>query len=321
MNKLEILKTKLGEGFKEHEVMRDHVSMCVGGVSDYYYEATTINDLIQAVNTAYELKIPYFILGEGSNILFSDYGFPGLIIKNKTNGIAFIKEKSQVIVDSGVLLQNLIIESASQDLSGLEFLYGIPGTLGGAIYGNTGAYNQSIGDYVKSITLLVPSNESEEQMEIIQIQPQWFEFGYRTSKIKNFQGYRKPVILSIKLQLAQSKKNEIIRRLNIYKNNRLANQPTGQTVGCIFKNMVENSVTSCKELPKDKTAGYVLDRAGAKKLRVGNARVSSKHANFIISTEDVKALEIRSLIEEMRDLVRQKNGYELEEEIEYIGQW
>src|SRR3972149_10193037 len=139
---------------REHIVMRDKTSFKVGGVADYYYEAKTIKDLIKIVKTALLHKIPYFILGNGSDVLFSDYGFPGLVIKNSTSNIAVMKEKSQLIVDSGVMISRLIMTAVANELSGLEFLYGVPGTVGGAVYGNAGAYGWAIGAVVQNFTWL-----------------------------------------------------------------------------------------------------------------------------------------------------------------------
>lgn len=325
MDKASLLSQKLKTGFKEHEVMRDHTTMHVGGVADFYFEAKTIEDIKKAINLAIELKIPYFVLGNGSNVIFSDYGFPGLIIKNMTNNIAFMIERSQVIVDSGVSLQKLILESVSNNLSGLEFLFGIPGTVGGAIYGNAGAYGQTIGDYVKSVTLLMPGEKSE----IIQHDVGWFEFSYRSTKLKRQKGYNKPIILSARIQLAQSRQEEIMRRLNKWKNERLARQPIGYSSGSFFKNPIPAGLEyiagggrkGMPVLPKERTAGFMLEKVGAKKMKVGGARVAAKHANYIINADNAKAQDIRNLAEQMRNAVKERFDIMLEEEIEYIGQW
>lgn len=328
MSKEKTLAEKLKLGLKEHEVMRDYTSMKVGGVADFFFEANSTSDLIKAVNAATSGKIPYFILGGGSNVIFSDYGFPGLVVKNATHNIAFMMEKSQAIVDSGASLQKIILEMVSQNLSGLEFLFGVPGTIGGAIYGNAGAYGQSIGDYVKAATLLIPGEDGEKG-EIIQVTHEWFEFKYRASKLKKMTGFKKPIILSVKLQLSQSRQEETMRRLNTWKNKRLESQPIGQSAGCIFKNSIPEEVADIAgrgsrgmpEIPKERTAGFMLDRAGAKKLKVGGARVSPKHANFVLNVDNAKAQDIRQLAEQMRAAVKEKFDITLEEEVEYIGQW
>jgi UDP-N-acetylmuramate dehydrogenase len=328
MEKSEFLAKKLKEGLREHEVMRDHTTMHVGGVADFYYEAKTSGDLIAAVDAAIEINIPYFILGAGSNVIFSDFGFPGLVIRNLTHNVAFMMEESQVIVDSGVSMAKLILDSVSHNLAGLEFLFGVPGTVGGAIYGDIGANGQSIGDYVKFVTLLIPG-EAGEKSEVVQYPAKWFEFGYRTSKLKAMTAKNKPIILSARIQLAQSRQEEIMRRLNTWKNKRISSQPDGWSCGSTFKNSIpaelENTSAfgrhTMPQLPKERTAGYMLDKAGAKKLKVGGAHVSGKHANFIINSAEAKAQDVRQLAEQMRNAVREKFNVELEEEIEYVGQW
>lgn len=313
---------------QEHIVMRDKTSFKVGGVADYYYETKTINDLIKVVKIALQNKITYFILGNGSNILFSDYGYPGLVIKNMTSNIAVMKEKSQVIVDSGVMLARLIIEAANHELSGLEFLYGVPGTVGGAVYGNAGAYGHAIGDYIKNITLLTIDPEKNEP-KIVQYKPEWFEFDYRNSKLKKIKSRAKPVILTIRFQFAQNQKTEIMRKIKFYQDDRIKTQPLEASAGCIFKNPIPKELKNIigkgtkgmPDLPKQRRAGFMLDQAGVKKLQVQSAEVSDRHANFIVNKGNAKANEIRTLIEEMREKVKNKYNITLEEEIEYIGQW
>lgn len=313
---------------REHVVMRDYNTFKVGGVADYFLEVKEVDELVKAVRTAFSLKIPYFILGNGSNILFSDYGFPGLVIKNSTSNIAIMQEKSQAIVDSGVMLGQLIMKLASADLGGLEFLYGIPGTVGGATYGNAGAWGSTIGDYLKNITLLESDPETGIP-KIVQCEASWMDFGYRTSKLKKMKNINKPVILTVRLQLARSQKEEIMRKLNVYQSKRGKSQPIGHSAGSIFKNPIPKELTNVtgagtKNMPefaKERTAGYLLEASGAKKSKVGLAEVSNAHANFIVNHDGAKAADIRTLIEEMREKVNQKFGIILEEEIEYIGQW
>jgi len=328
MDKAKILKNVLKENLREHEIMRNHTTMRVGGVCDFYYEAKTTDDLVKAVKTALKTKIPYFILGGGSNVVFSDYGFPGLVIKNSSSNIAFMQEKSQAIVDAGVNLTSFILEATSHNFSGLEFLYGVPGTIGGALYGNAGAYGQAIGDFTKFVTLLIPKGK-DGIPEIVQYEAPWMEFGYRESRLKKISGYQKPIILSARVQLAQNRQEEIMRRLNSFKEKRWQTQPVGQSAGCVFRNPIPKELQNVTgrgskgmpDLPQERRAGFMLEKAGAKKLRVGSARVSAKHANFILNTNGAKAQEIRQLAEQMRTAVYEKFDVNLQEEVEFIGQW
>lgn len=328
MDKGKFLAEKLKMGFSEHEVMREHTTIQTGGVADFYFEAKTVDDLVKAVKAAEEIKIPYFVMGWGSNIVFSDYGFPGLVIKNSTSNISFMNRESQAIVDSGVALSKVIMEATSRNLSGLEFLYGIPGSVGGALYGNAGAYGATIGDYVKSVTVLIPADK-EEEAQIVQKPVEWLEFGYRSSILKKTKGQHKPIILTVKLQLAQSRQEEILRRIKNYQVKRSENLPVGHSCGSVFKNPIPEELKNYAGegtpnmpiLPKERTAGYMLEKSGAKKLRTANAHVSDKHANFVINSKNATSREVRGLIEEMRNAVKNKFNVELEEEIEYVGQW
>lgn len=325
------MKNKIINSFpnvKEHVVMRDFTTWRVGGVADLFVDAKSIDELIKTVRIAVANKIPYFILGNGSNILFSDYGFPGIVIKNSANTISVLKEKSQVICDSGAMLGRVIMESISNDLSGLEFLVGVPGSVGGAVYGNAGAWNQAIGDFVKNVTVLA-IDDKDGIPKISQHDGRWMEFDYRQSKLKKAKSKYKPVILSVRFQFARNQKDEIMRRLNDYKQKKDTVQPTGASAGSVFKNPIPvelrnitgQGTKGMPDLPRERRAGYLLDQSGVKKLKIGSAQVSDKYANFIINTGDAKSADIRTLIEEMREAVRQKYEITLDEEIEYIGQW
>jgi len=306
------LEKELGEGLKKNVILRDYVSIGVGGVADFFYTAKTIDQLVKAVMVAHELKLPYFILSGGNNIIPSDSGFPGIVIKNDSGNIAFSGDNSQVIVDSGVSLGKLINLAAGRDLGGLEFLFGVPGTVGGAVYGNAGAFNYEISDFVKSVILLIPK---EEKMVVVKKDADWFDFAYRSSKLKtDFMVERyKPVILTVKLQLVRRRKDEILGMMQQNLQKKKESQPVGEkSVGSFFKNPTDNGGNS---------AGYLLDQAGAKKLKIGGAAFSKMHANYLVNRKNATAGDIRRLAEKAKDLVKERFNVDLEEEAEYIGKW
>ncbi|MFA7253295.1 MAG: UDP-N-acetylmuramate dehydrogenase [Patescibacteria group bacterium] len=301
---------KLGPEIKQNYPLRDLTSLRVGGVADYFFAAESIADLTAAVSAASSKSIPYFILGGGYNIVPADAGFPGLVIKNESNNIVFNSESSTVIVDSGVSLGRLINLAAGRDLGGLEFLFGVPGTVGGAVYGNAGAFGHAIGDFVKSITLLIPR---VDKISIVRHDASWMDFCYRSSRLKEkYTGQNiKPVILTVTLQLAQRRKDEILRLMQVHIGRKKETQPVAEfSAGSFFKNP-----------DKSTAAGLLLDQAGVKKLKFGDACFSKKHANFLINRKNAKASDVRLLAEKAKELVRQKYGIDLEEEIEYIGKW
>jgi UDP-N-acetylmuramate dehydrogenase len=308
----EIFEKEMGEGFETSVKLDQFTGFKVGGVAQLFYRAKKIDDLVKAVSLSYKLKIPYFILGGGYNILVSDEGFEGLVIKNECKNIAFSEENSQVIVDSGVMLGQLINSAASKDLGGLEFLFGIPGTVGGAVYNNAGAFSYEIGNFVKSVILLKPDHN---RMSIIKKDPKSMNFAYRNSILKS--GSKKTlfpmVILTIKLQLVRRRRDEILDLMQDNLIKKKEKQPIEEkSAGSYFKNLGTE---------KEQAAGYLLDQVGMKKQRVGGAAVSKKHSNFLINQKNAKASEIRALAEKAKELVKEKYNCDLEEEVEYIGKW
>jgi len=309
MNTEEALRKVLGSDLKTNEPLRDYASIHVGGVADFFYVAKEVADLARACSAAYEIDLPFLVLGGGYNVVPSEAGFPGLVILNKTDNVIFSLDSSTVIVDSGVALSRLINLAAGRDCGGLEFLAGVPGTVGGAIYGNAGAVDQAIGDYVKSVTLLVPEND---KMVATKKDKNYMNFSYRTTHLKSdFKDSKyKPVILTATIQLVQRRKDEIMRMLRNNIARKLDKQPVCEfSAGSFFKN------------PKDQSAGMLLEKAGAKKMKVGGATFSGKHANFLINKKNASANDIRTLAEQAKAAVRDKYDVNLEEEVEYIGKW
>lgn len=315
MLKVNKLKKVFGSKLKEHVNLREYTTMRVGGVADYFFEAQNIEDLISVVIAAREDKIPFFIMGWGSNILVSDFGYPGLVIRNKSKNISFLPDKSQLITDSGVDLSRLILFALNNNLGGMESLYGIPGSVGGAVYGNAGAYQTEISDFVKSVTMLSPNNK------VVSKTREWLEPEYRSTKLKREanDGY---IILTVKLQLAHNKKEQILQRIAKTKKERNSKLGgLGPSCGSIFRNPQSGKSYPNQELAKRNSAGYLLDKIGAKKIRVGDAGIFQKHANIIENKGQASSQDVRLLIEKLREEVIRDAGVELHEEIEYVGQW
>lgn len=301
---------------KENIVLRPFTTMGVGGVADLFFVAKNVIDLTKIICQAINLKIPYFILGGGSNILISDSGFPGLVIKNETSNIVRVPDTSQLIVDSGVSIKRLCSEITEQCLTGIEFIAGIPGTVGGAVYGNAGVSGMSIGQFIKEVTVFHPPKGQIDQMQIIKHQASWLEYEYRSSKLKRSNKnssieQARPVILTVKIGLAPAKKEDIIKRIQEFISKR-THLPKGKSSGCIFKNPERNP---------EKSAGAFIDKCHLKKTKIGDAFVSPIHANYIINRGKARAYEIRELIEKVRHAVNHQYGINLEEEIEYVGRW
>jgi UDP-N-acetylmuramate dehydrogenase len=308
----EKLKSELGEELQQKVALKNYVSLGVGGEAEYFYIAKKIDDLVKAVTVAHRHNLSYFVLGGGYNVVPSDEGFSGLVIKNECSNAAFSGDTSEVIVDSGLNLGKLINLAASRDFGGLEFLYGVPGTVGGAVYGNAGAFGYEIGDFIKSIILLVPKTD---EMAIIKKDKIWMGFSYRSTKLKKeFKNEKfKPVILTVKLQLVKRRRDEILGFMQENLKQKKLSQPLNEkSAGSFFKNISKQS---------EESAGYLLEKAGAKRMKVGSASFSKKHANFLVNRKNATASDVRGLAEKAKDAVREKFNKDLEEEIEYIGNW
>lgn len=313
MERIDKIKSAL-IGVEEYVSMTKYTSLGLGGSARYLYEARSIDDLINAVIVARSLAIPYRVIGYGTNVLFSDNGFDGLVIINRANSIKIEDSSGRVIADSGASLTRVIVEAGSEGLSGLEPLYGIPGTSGGAVTVNAGAHGVSVSSFVKLATILISSDK------IISVGPEWFDFGYRTSKLKYKKEEFPPVILSVIFQFHHKKKEDILRDIADFKKWRETHQPIGEkTCGSVFRNPGSSDNLALND--KERSAGYLLDQVGAKKFKVGHVKVSKKHANWIINSGQSSAKDARMLIEQMRAAVSNKYSLNLMEELEYIGNW
>ena len=226
---------KLLPGVKKNILLKEHTTFRIGGPAKYFFAAKTKKDLIKAISVAKKLKLPFFVLGGGSNLLVSDKGFKGLVIKNETRNFEIKKEK--IIAESGIILNTLIKAAIKSGLSGLEKGSGIPGTLGGAVFGNAGwpKGDWAIGDSVEKAELLMPNGK------IKKVGRNWFSFGYRNSQLKKIKG-EKPIILEVVLKLKKGKRKDLgKKRLEILKI-RTQKIPSGFSAGSIFKNPLENQL-------------------------------------------------------------------------------
>lgn len=274
-----------------------------GGPSRFFAEVKTAEELASLIRAANESCIPYFMLGGGSNILISDRGYEGLIIRNSIMGISV--EGESIISGAGEKLVDLIDFATQGALSGLEFATGIWGTVGGAIYGNAGAYGADISSIFVSAQLVDRyGNIREEEMP-------YFDFGYRYSILKKTSEF----VAKAKFALRKGKKESIqakVDEISALRNEKLPQYE--KSAGCFFKNIVDNQAEHGK-LP----AGKLLEEIGAKDLHFGGASIFEKHANIIINTGTATSEDIRKLASILKSKVKEKFGIELKEEITYLG--
>ena len=266
----------------------------LGGPVDYFIRPKSTEELKEAVKRCNENKIPIYVMGFGSNLLISDEGLRGAVIKLETEHFRQIKfEGEEVSARAGAELSKLVLTCVEKGLSGIETLTGIPGSIGGAVKMNAGGNFGDIGAAVESVTLMDIDGSIFEKSK-----PELI-FDYRRTNITA------KFILGARLKLGGGDPEQIMRTVKeiwIYKKN---NQPLNtKNSGCIFKN------------PSGASAGAMIDRAGLKGMQIGGAVVSDKHANFIIAREDCKSRDVMRLIDVIKERVKEKFDVELELEIE-----
>lgn len=324
-----VLKERLGARLLEHFPVGESNGIGTGGVADYYILVTTIPDLISAVEVALVAKVPFFILGKGAGILWSDSGFPGLVIHNQTQNIASLANLNQLIVDSGTALDALVQYSASHSLSGLEFLVDSPGTVGGAIYGNSSGFGKAISQYVRNVTLL--DIDSDGGVKIRRVDAGWWQFGYRTSRLKKLKNKSKkwftPIILTATFQLMASKPEAVLAQLHSYKQKRIY-KPKSELNLEMFLNPDAEQISSpsshdwvCPVFPAERTAGYFLEKVDAKQIKQGPLRVANSHANYLERYGNATSGQVRELVNQLKEKVSVERGVNLDESFEYVGVW
>lgn len=280
--------------WSENVDLRGLTTFRIGGPARYYFRAETEEDLIEALKQAREVSLPVFILGGGSNILFSDQGYPGTVIQLANR---FFRASDQELeVGAGVALNWLVTEAARLGIGGLEWETAVPGTVGGAVYGNAGTPDHNIGQLVKEVHFI-----DRKTLEAGLYSTKQCKFDYRQSVFKKNQD---KVITSIVLA-GQPEKREIIwGRMRDLANRKAASQPRFYpSAGCVFKN------------PPGHSAGALIDQAGLKGHRIGQAQVSEQHANFIVNLGRAKSRDVVALIDLIKEQVSKKFGTELVEEI------
>jgi len=304
--------------------LKDYTTYKIGGLAKYFFIAENNKDLVEAIKWAKDKKIPFFILGNGSNVLFPDKGFKGLIIKIKTSKIEILKNKNNkydVLVESGVNLSDLIIFLTENSLEGLEWIAGIPGNVGGSVYGNASAFGKKMSDFIKEVEVLDTNNLKQKKLSLKQC-----KFSAKNSIFKKKKNL---VILSVVFSLKKGKKEEIKKRVKEYLVFRAKNHPNYPSAGCVFKNYVlkKNDEKIFKKFPelnifkKNKTipSAYLIEKCNLKGKQIGKAKISEKHSNFFVNLGGAKAKDVLKLIDLAKKEVKNKFNIALEEEVIVIN--
>ena len=280
------------------EAMSRHTTFKIGGPADYFLMPDKGTDVGRIVKICKESGIPYFILGNGSNLLVGDGGYRGAVIQIYKNMSSVTVEGTEIIAQAGALLSSVAAAAKNASLTGFEFAVGIPGTMGGAVVMNAGAYGGEMKDVLTEVTVM------DDEGEIITLPADKLELGYRTSIIKTA-GY---IVLEAKLQLKEGDPEVIRETMKDLTIRRTTKQPLEYpSAGSTFKR------------PEGYFAGKLIMDSGLAGYQVGGAQVSEKHCGFVINAGGATARDVRTLMDDVRDVVYKKYGVTLEPEVKFLG--
>ena len=308
--------------------LKDYSTFRIGGKTKYFLRTSDKKELKKIIERVNKENIQFLVIGGGSNILFSDKGFDGLIIVYRAENLSREKfniekreDEEHVIIKVDASIPLFLLLSELKNLSGLEWGVGIPGTLGGAINGNAGAFNESISSSIESVDVLdiSPNGVSEKKMKNKECL-----FGYRTSIFKNNSNL---LIVSAELRLLKDKEDEVAARISDNLNKRMAKQPKAFSAGSVFKNYhgkLEESII--KNYPQLKSfnekgiipVGLLIELCELKGKQIGDAKISDEHANFIINLKNATSIDVMSLINLIKKSVKEKFLIDLNEEIKFF---
>jgi UDP-N-acetylmuramate dehydrogenase len=303
--------------FEDNFSLDKLTTLKIGGPARKFVVVSSQKELIEAVSFAKQNNLPFLIIGGGSNLLVSDQGINKLVIKNEIEGVT--KVVNVLKVKSGFKLQHLVDYSIGNNLSGLQKLNGIPGTVGGAIFGNAGAYGQTISDYIREVIALDPTTN-----QLITLQKDECEFSYRDSLFKR----NGLIILEVVFRLDIGKSKELRKEADEILEKRLVKYPEGiMCPGSFFQNLVAENLPEeiLTKIPKDKIvygklpAGSLLEMVGAKGDSLGAIAIAPYHANLFINNGGGKALDFYTLAKKYYKKVRDRFGIELKPEVQLIN--
>ena len=282
------------------EPMKQHTTFKIGGPADYFLVPETGEEVGEIIKICRKTDTPYFILGNGSNLLVGDGGYRGAVIQVYRNMSAVTVEGTTITAQAGALLSAVAAAAKNASLTGFEFAGGIPGTVGGAAVMNAGAYGGEMKDVLVEVTVM------DAEGKIFAIPAEKLELGYRTSVIKKA-GY---IVLEAKIRLKEGDQEAIRERMKELTIQRTTKQPLEYpSAGSTFKR------------PEGYFAGKLVMDSGLRGYQVGGARVSEKHCGFVINAGDATAKDVRTLMDNVRDIVYEKYGVTLEPEVKFLGEF
>ena len=302
-NTLSALHNAFGDRLQENAPLAGYTSARIGGPAEALIFAHSADELGNAAEILWKMEVPFIILGSGANVLVSDKGLRGAAIINRARLVKFhsTSESPTVRAESGTTLNDIAQRAARLGLAGFEWASTVPGSVGGAVYGNAGAFDGDMAGNLISVDL----QDRQRGRETWPVEK--LAYQYRSSILKR---ERRPmVILGAEMRLVHGDPERIRKKMNLYSAKRRDTQPPGASMGSMFKN------------PPGDYAGRLIESAGLKGKRIGNAEISTKHANFFINHGDTKAADMLALIKLAKKTVLAKFDVALELEIELVGEW
>lgn len=282
------------------ELMSGHTTFRIGGPADYFVMPSSAGEIKRIIALCLEQDVPYYIIGNGSNLLVADKGYRGVIIQIFKNMKDIQVEGESIRAQAGALLSKVAAAAYEAGLEGFEFASGIPGTLGGAVRMNAGAYGGEMKQVLKSAEVLTPEGE------VLTLPVEEMKMGYRTSIVSRMDY----VVLGAEIALREGNKEEIRAKMDELKEKRVSKQPLEfGSAGSTFKR------------PEGYFAGKLIEDAGLRGFRVGNAQVSEKHCGFVINRGGATAREVAELMETVARRVEENSGVRLEPEVKKIGEF
>lgn len=288
------------DNVKLQEPMSRHTTFRIGGPADFYLCPHSTKEVQEIVEICKEENLPYFVLGNGSNLLVSDKGYRGVVIQLWKNFSDITVKDCCIQAKAGALLSKVAAEALEAGLTGMEFASGIPGTIGGAAFMNAGAYGGEMKDIIKSVKVL------DTQGEVRVLPKEELKMGYRTSIVRE-KGY---TVLSVELELSKGNREEIRNTMEDLKERRTSKQPLEMpSAGSTFKR------------PEGYFAGKLIMDSGLRGFSVGGAQVSEKHCGFVVNKGGATAMDVLNLIREVQRRVKEQFGVELETEVRFLGEF
>ena len=288
------------EDILTEEPMSRHTTFRIGGEAACFIRISSEEQLRKLIPYFENVGVEYFVLGKGSNLLVGDKGYPGVILQISDACQQIEAEENRLQVQAGAALSKVALFAMERGLEGLEFAAGIPGTVGGGVVMNAGAYGGEMKQVVESVRVL--SSEGE----ILTLDNDTMEFGYRTSIIRN----RNFTVLSVTFRLREGNREEIRARIEDFQKRRMEKQPLNYpSAGSTFKR------------PEGYFAGKLIMDAGLRGVQIGDARVSDKHCGFVVNVGKATARDVTDVIEEVQERVRERFGVSLEREVIYLGEF